>query len=363
MVIRGATRGNGKQLAFYLLGEKENDKVTILDVDNKEGADKGDLIFALSSWSMMGLLTKTDQSLYHAVINPAYGEDKKMTSQDWNRAADILAEETGFQNQRRAIVLHFKNDRTHAHVVFERYNHDKGIMIPNSFNRLAQDRARKKMEQEFDHKYTPDRNKSKPELKKEMLTIWQQTHSGTEFVQFCESRGYIITKTAQRRAFSIVDSNGISYDLPRQMKGISTKDVAERLEGLKLPTDREAIKKLRKAMDTKKMNASQEKFIDKIEAHKENEEVKKEQKLFDLVSDFSENRAQIVSENPITSKKRNLSEQVTEFNGQTQNAKGEKVQKSIAEGVVAREKVLEDLKQQLLKKWEDDKLKKARGRS
>ncbi|MES2479430.1 MAG: relaxase/mobilization nuclease domain-containing protein [Bacteroidota bacterium] len=362
MVIRGATRGNGKQLAFYLLGEKENDKVTILDVDNKDQADKGDLIFALSSWSMMGLLTKTDQSLYHAVINPAYGEDAKMTPQDWNKAVDILAEETGFQNQRRAIVLHFKNDRTHAHVVFERYDHEKGTMISNSFNRLAQDRARKRMELEFEHKNTPYRNKSKPELKKEILKIWQQTKDGLEFVELCNKQGYIITKTAQRRAYSIVDSNGISYDLPRQMKGVNTKNVSERLYGLDLPTDREAIKKLRKNMDAKKLDASQEKFIDKIDTQKENEAVKKEQKLFDLVSDFSGNKDEMVSENPITSKAKILGKEVAEFNEQTQNAKDDKVKKIIAESAEAREKIMEDLKQQLLKKWEEDKLKRLRGR-
>jgi hypothetical protein len=339
MVIRGGTRGNGRQLAYYLLAEKENDKVTVLEVDNKENADKNDLVFALSSWSLMGHLTKTDQSLYHCVINPAYGEDVKMTAEDWNKAADILAKETGFEQQRRAIVLHEKNGRIHAHVVYERYNHEKGIMISNSFNRLAQDRARKEMELVFEHQSTPDRNRYKDKLKKEMLQLWRQNRTGKDFVVACEQKGYTICKTAQRRAYSIVDENGISYDLPRQMKGVNTKEVADKLQGLKLPTDRQAIKELRKKIDNKKLDGKQEVFKDKIAMVQQKRAVEKERKLYDLARDFVAQKETVLengkskkgeASKPIAKKKADFREGLNILNKDTEVAKDLNRKKAVA---------------------------------
>src|SRR6218665_210540 len=120
MVTRGSTRGNGKALAYYLTTKSDNERIEILDIDGREGGSRSDLVYHLTSWSLMSELTKSDKGLYHAVLNPAYGDDRKMTPEDWNRAADILAKETGFEGQRRAIVLHEKQNRIHAHIIYER---------------------------------------------------------------------------------------------------------------------------------------------------------------------------------------------------------------------------------------------------
>jgi len=45
-------------------------------------------------------MTKTDMAFYHLQLNPAPGEDQLMTREKWYQAADILANETGFENQR-----------------------------------------------------------------------------------------------------------------------------------------------------------------------------------------------------------------------------------------------------------------------
>src|SRR5690606_35599391 len=109
--------------------------------------------------SLTSELTKTDKGLYHVQICPAYGEDKLMTDDDWIRAADIMEIETGFVGQKRTIVLHDKKGKLHAHVTWERYDHETGIMKSNKFLRLAQDRARGIIEKEFGHYRTPERNK------------------------------------------------------------------------------------------------------------------------------------------------------------------------------------------------------------
>jgi hypothetical protein len=269
MVIRGGTRGNGKALAYYLTAKGENDTIEILDIDGRKGADRNDLVYHLTSWSLMSELTKSDKGLYHAVINPAYGDDKKMTPEDWNRAADILAKEAGYGGQRRAIILHEKNDRIHAHVVYERYDHSRGIMLSDSFNRLAQDRARLMMEKEFEHQITPDRNNHRADVKRDISDIWHSVSTGEEFVNACEKKGYAITRTSQRRSFSVVDENGISYDLPRQIEGIKTKAVANKLKELSLKNSREVIREIRIKQSEKSFDFIQENALNKIADFKE----------------------------------------------------------------------------------------------
>jgi hypothetical protein len=298
MVIRGATRGNGKQLAEYLTRQGENERVHILDVDGNTAASQKDLQDRLTAWSLMSELTKSNQGLYHAVINPAYGFDKKMTAEEWNRAADILAKETGYEGQSRAIVLHEKNGRTHAHVVFERYDHEKEKMLSNSFNRLAQDRAREKMEKALEHEATPKRNRHRPELKQEMSDLWHSTKDGLEFLSACAARDYIITRTAQRRSFSVVDKDGISYDLPRQIKGVRTKEVAERLAGMKLKTNKEAIQEIRAKQSAKSFDQVQQKAQDLKDKFQQAEAVKQEAETFAKAKGFSDNRGDMFGKKP-----------------------------------------------------------------
>ncbi len=251
MVIRGKPRGNGKQLARYLLTMAENDNIQILDVVGRETFDDVHLHEALLSMSLTAELTKSDKGLYHAQINPAYGEDKQMTPETWFQAADLLAAELGLENQRRVIVLHTKNDRTHAHVVWERYDREHGKMISDSFSRLAQDRARKAMELMFEHKPTPERNKNRPEMKKHLTALWGQTQTGKDFIREANKAGYQIAAGVQRRPFMVVDETGRSFDLVRQLQGIKTKEVRDRLQKEKLPSEKQAIANVRKRQQTK----------------------------------------------------------------------------------------------------------------
>ena len=238
MVIRGNTRGNGKQLAQYLVAMNENERIHILDVDGRENATSEYLQQMIASMDVMADLTKSQKGLYHAQINPAYSEDKNM---DWFKAADMLGKELGFEDQRRVIVLHEKKGRAHAHVVWERYDHETGILKSDSFSRLAQDRARKNMEVEFGHKQTPHRNKHRPELKASLTQLWHQTGTGAQFIYACKNNGYMIAQGSGRNPFMVVDEQGRSFDLVRQLKDIRLKDVRSRLRNETLMTEKSAI--------------------------------------------------------------------------------------------------------------------------
>lgn len=261
MVIRGNTRGNGGQLAAYLLGHEQNDRVHILEVDGRMNAKAAYLQQTLQTMSLTAELTKSPKGLYHAQINPAYSEDRRMTAEDWLTAADILGEQLGLDGQRRVVVLHTKKNRTHAHVVFERYNHQTGKVISDSFSRLAQDRARKEMERVFEQAPTPHRNKHRPELKETLTKLWQTTATAPDFIQAVHGQGYLLAEGVPRHPFMVVDEQGRSFDLVRQLNGVRIKEVRQRLRDAKLIPEKQAIEIMRERQDSRSdaANAPQQK--------------------------------------------------------------------------------------------------------
>lgn len=196
------------------------------------------------------MLTKCKNPYLNVQINPAYGEDQKMTREDWYRAADILAEELGYQDQRRLIVLHTKKGRTHAHVVWERYDHETQKVVPTKNSHLNAKFARVRMEKEFKHKRTAWRN-DKETIKDDMTRLWVNTKTGAEFVQQARKAGYIVSAGTGNRPFMVVDKNGVSCDLVRQLKDVRTKEVRARLRHEQLMTDKQAIEVMRNEQGSK----------------------------------------------------------------------------------------------------------------
>lgn len=245
MVISGNIRGNGKQLAQYLISKGENERLWIFEVDGMMNADEEYLRQTILSMELMAEMTKSDKAFFHAQINPANGEDKRMTPEQWTQAADILAHQLGYHNQRRVIVMHQKKDRTHAHVVFERYNYQTGKLVDNKHSRLKMDSSRKVMEEAFGHKRTPHRNKNKNELKEVATRLWNSTKTGAEFIHAARKEGYIVAEGMANRPFMIVDKQGRSFNLVRQIDGVRTKDVRERLRHEQLTPERKAIEIMR----------------------------------------------------------------------------------------------------------------------
>lgn len=247
-------RGNGAQLAHYLTRQGENDHIRILEVDGRAEADQDSLIVTLEGMSLKEQLTKSKQGLYHAQINPAYDEDRQMTDEDWHKAADILEHALGFEGQRRAIVLHEKKGRLHAHVVWERYDVETGKMRTISHNYKAHDQARQEIEKALGQEQTPTRNKNRDDIKKVMKELWDKTETGAAFVDEVEKAGYCVASGSGKRPFIVVDDEGRSFDLVRQLKGVRTKEVRERLQNEKLMDEKEAIELMRKLGNQRRLD-------------------------------------------------------------------------------------------------------------
>jgi hypothetical protein len=206
---------------------------------------------SLLEMSLTSELTRSKKGLYHAQINPAYGEDRAMTEKDWLRAADILEAELKLTGQKRIAVMHEKNGRLHLHVAWERYDHATGKMISDSHSRRAQNRARIMTEKEFQHKRTPEKNIKRPALQLILQNAWQERSTGEVFIQAMAQNGYIVSR-GNRRPFMIVDDRGRSFDMVREMKGIKTKEIREVLKGYELPDEEKTRQAIRKRQEKEK---------------------------------------------------------------------------------------------------------------
>jgi len=243
---------------LIFLYKKDNSRVWILDIDGVDGPQAQDLHQALFDMSVTAELTNGKKGLYHAQINPDDEASQRMTHHDWQVAADILGKHLGYEGQRRAIVMHEKKGRVHAHVVWERYDFEKGILKSDSFNFAAQDKARHEMEQLFRQKETPKRNKHQPELKAALTELWSKAGTGQAFIQAANEKGYILAAGTPRHPFMVVDKDARSFDLVRQLKGVRIKDVRQKMRGIDLISEKQAIelakKKGKKEPDTFEMN-------------------------------------------------------------------------------------------------------------
>lgn len=92
------------------------------------------------------------------------------------------------------------------------------------------------------------------------------------FIKQSFQKGYTIAKGELRRPFMVVDENGRSFDLVRQIDGVRSKQVKERLKGCELPTEKKAINDIRRRQNSKQLEEIQEKALDKIARQKQQSE-------------------------------------------------------------------------------------------
>lgn len=252
MVTKGKCRGNGGQLADYLLSSK-NDRAEVLEVIGT--SNPANLKSSLLEMALTATGTKSKAGLYHAQINPD-PKEPLLTAEQWQQAADILAKSLGLEGQRRAIVIHEKDGRTHAHIVFERYQEGKGkngngILWDDKDNYRKHEQASRSMEKAFSHERTPEKadlkhvqNERKIDVKETLTTLWEKHTDPAEFVKAARGLGFEVAAGEERRPFKVITPEGKSLDLVRQITTAKTKDVAERLNPIRkdLWTEKEALK-------------------------------------------------------------------------------------------------------------------------
>lgn len=244
MILKGSQRSGAKALADHLMNDRDNDHVSCLELRD---FSSNQLHGALAEMHAISKATQCKQFMFSLSLNPP--TDHIATEQDFLEAADRAEQQLGLTDQPRAIVMHEKEGRRHAHVVWSRIDADemKAINLPHFKNKLR-DLSRDLF---LDHGWPlPDGlatygNKSPlnftleewqqakrqgldpREIKQAFLQAWARCDSQIGFKNALEDRGYFLAR-GDRRGFVALDVDGNVHSIAK-WTGLKSKDVKAKL--------------------------------------------------------------------------------------------------------------------------------------
>lgn len=243
MIIKAKERGDGGQLAPYLLTMRDNDHVELHDV---RGFVSDDLRGAFCEADAIAAGTRCQNHLFSISLNPPQGA--AVTAEEFEKAAEEVERKLGLEGQPRAIVFHEKDGRRHAHVVWSRIDAERmrainlshyklhlrdvsrdlfrvhGWEMPNG---LRDWRERDPLTFTREEWQQARRVGLDPKQIKELFQkCWAQSDSGASFAQTLKERGFTLAR-GNRRGVVAVDYRGEVYAVARQA-GVRTKDVLAR---------------------------------------------------------------------------------------------------------------------------------------
>jgi len=254
MIINGQAVKGAKRLAHHLM-KPENEKVSILEISGTASNDN--LKGALMDMEALGRLTqsRTGKVLYHANINPQAHE--VLSREDYIRSADRLMNELGFEGQPRAVVMHVKQGRQHAHLVVQLTDLDSGKLRPISNNYYKHRTVAKDLEKELRLDRSPRRKSGKSFEQKEaqqakklkvdvshlrtVVTLAYETaKQGKDFLRNLKQSAI---ELAKGKRLVLVDERGGIHSLTRTLKATAkAKDIKDKLKDVipDLPSPEEA---------------------------------------------------------------------------------------------------------------------------
>ncbi|GFE49744.1 hypothetical protein So717_14970 [Roseobacter cerasinus] len=244
MIIVASQRSGAKALADHLMNDRDNDHVTLPQID---GFMADDLHGALDEAYAISTATQCKQFMFSVSLNPP--EEAFVEEQEFHDAADRVADAMGLSNQPRAIVIHEKNGRRHAHVVWSRIDAETmtAINLPH-FKLKLRDLSR---EMFLDHGWDLPQGlktygQKNPlnftlaewqqaqrigidprEMKQLFQDAWAQSDDLKSLKHALSDKGLYLAQ-GHRRGVVALDINGNIYALAR-WTGIKTKEIKARL--------------------------------------------------------------------------------------------------------------------------------------
>ncbi|WP_417261457.1 relaxase/mobilization nuclease domain-containing protein [Celeribacter sp.] len=226
------------------MNERDNDHVDLLDI---RGFMADDLHGALSEAHAISKATRCTQFMFSLSLNPP--PDHIATEQDFLDAAQRVEKRLDLSDQPRAIVIHEKEGRRHAHVVWSRIDADSmtAINLPHFKLKLC-DLSK---ELYLDHgwelpKGLQTHGGKSPlnftleewqqakrigvdprEIKQVFQQAWERSDSQIGFKNALEERGYFLAK-GDRRGFVALDVEGNVFAIPK-WTSLKTKEVKTKL--------------------------------------------------------------------------------------------------------------------------------------
>ncbi|MEP4151482.1 MAG: relaxase/mobilization nuclease domain-containing protein, partial [Lentilitoribacter sp.] len=224
-ILKGAQRGHALHLARHLLNDRDNDFV---DVHEVSGFLCDDVTGAFKEIQAISKGTRCKQPFFSVSINPP--ADVSVTVEMFEKAADRIAEANGLSEQPRAIVLHEKEGRRHAHVVWSRIDaaNMTAINLPHFKNKLQsvsrdlyweyqwkmpnglRDRSLKSPTNVTlaEWQVAKKRGKNAIDQKKLIQQCWAVSDNKTSFEEALAEHGYLLARGDRRNSHVIVCHDG-----------------------------------------------------------------------------------------------------------------------------------------------------------
>lgn len=244
MILKGSQRGNGQNLAAHLMRLDDNDHVTLYQL---RGVTADDLHGAFKEIEAVSRGTKCQQYLFSLSLSPPEGAN--LNGAAFEDAVDRIERKLGLDGQPRAIVIHEKEGRRHAHCVWSRI--DAGTMTARQMSFFKQklvgvsrdlylengwqmprglDNAAERDPTNFSLAEWQQAKRQGVDprwLKQALQTCWGRADNLAAFQNALQDRGFFLAK-GDRRGFVVLDHTGDVWSLPR-MLNLKTKDVQARL--------------------------------------------------------------------------------------------------------------------------------------
>lgn len=244
MILKGSQRGGARALADHLLNDRDNDHVT---VEELRGFASPNLRGAMAEAHAIARGTRCTQCVFSLSLNPP--KDAAASVDDLRNAADRAEKALGLEGQPRALVIHEKEGRRHAHVVWSRIDPEamKAVNLPFYKNRLNELSRELYLEHGWvlpeGHRENGWKNPlnfslaewqqakrldlDPREVKQLFQDAWRSSDGLQSFRGVLEERGYYLAK-GDRRGFVAVDIHGEVLSVSR-WTGAKAKDIAGKL--------------------------------------------------------------------------------------------------------------------------------------
>lgn len=243
MILKGSQRAGAAQLAAHLLNDRDNDHVRVFEL---RGFVADDLHGAFHEAQAIAQGTRCQQYLFSLSLNPPKGAE--VGEAEFERAVDEAEKRLGLSGQPRAVILHEKEGRQHAHVVWSRIDADKmravnmshfktklnalakelylehGWELPEGLRRMGGKSPLNFTLAEWQQSKRLDLDPR--EIKDAFQSACKQADSLKALGAALEDRGYFLAQ-GDRRGMVALDLDGNVYSLARYA-GIKTKELRER---------------------------------------------------------------------------------------------------------------------------------------
>ena len=116
MIAKGNPHNDGPYLARYLAADsKGNEKAELAEL---RGFATDNVFDAFALGQLMAEGTRCETPFFHVQVR--LPKEEELSREQWQKIADRIERQLGFDDQPRAVVFHQKAGQEHMHLVFSR---------------------------------------------------------------------------------------------------------------------------------------------------------------------------------------------------------------------------------------------------